>query len=188
MKEVTVEEYVRALDKMKKNHRDRVGILGELGATGLGLTAGIALSGTIAGAVGVSTLAGSTVLASVLGGVLVTATPVGWVLASAAAGGALVLAAAKMIRSGEKCDMLKELNIREIEERIKNMRQEALQTSDHEAKMPKVITSIQHLVANSHMTQEKATALLSGIEKKQINVNDAFQLLEDLVSENNQTK
>ena len=107
MKKLSLEEYVRALEKMKRSPRDRLGILGELGATGIGVTAGIAVSGAAAGVAGAATLAGSTTLASVLGGIFVTATPIGWVVGAAAAGGTLAYAATKAIRSGSKAEFLK---------------------------------------------------------------------------------
>ena len=35
MKKLSMEEYIHALEKMKRSPRDRLGILGELGVTGL---------------------------------------------------------------------------------------------------------------------------------------------------------
>lgn len=92
MKKLSIEEYIRALEKMKRSPRDRLGILGELGVTGMGVTTGIALSGTVAVAAGTATLAGSTTLASLLGGIFVTTTPVGWVVGSAVVCGSLAYA------------------------------------------------------------------------------------------------
>ncbi len=183
MNKPTVEEYVQALEKMKQSPRDRVGILGELGVTGLGVTAGFALSGTVAGVAGVTTLAGSTTLASVLGGVIVTTTPVGWVVGAAVAGGAIAYAASNLVRSGGKCDTLKKLTMLELEQRIRLLRQEARLSSTHDEKMPKVITGIQYLVANFHITQEKSTELLAAIEKGGISVDDAFDLIQGFISQ-----
>lgn len=183
MGKITIEEYVRALEKMKKNPRDRLGILGELSVTGIGLTAGAAVSGTVAAAAGAATIAGSTTLASILGGVFVTTTPVGWVVGITLAGGALAYSAGKLVRSGGKCDLLKKISIRELEERINSMRQEALLTPVHDAKMSKVITSIQYLISNSQMGQVKATEILEAIEKKKFSVDEAFELLQAIVSD-----
>lgn len=183
MKKLTIEEYVCALEKMKQSPRDRIGILAELGVTGLGVTAGVALSGSIAAAAGAATLAGSSTLASYLGGVLVTTTPVGWVVGAAVAGGCLAYAASKLVRSGGKCDLRKKINIRELEERIKAMRQEASCTPVHDEKILKVITSIQYLVLNSYLEQGKATEILAAIEKKTMSVDEAFALLEAIADE-----
>lgn len=183
MRRLSVEEYVCALEKMKNNQRDRFGILGELGVTGLGVTAGVAASGAVAAAAGAATLAGSTTLASILGGIFVTTTPVGWVVGAAVAGGTLAYSAGKLVRSGGKCDMLKRISIRELEQRINSMKQEALSTPVHEKKMAKVITSIQYLIANSQMRQEKATEILEAIEKRKLSVDEAFELLQAIVNE-----
>ncbi len=183
MKKQTLDEYLKALEKMKQSPSDRLGILGELGVTGLGLTTGFALSGTIAGAAGVATFAGSTTLASVLGGLFVTTTPVGWVIGAALVGGSVAYGVGKLVRSGGKCDMLRNLSMREIEQRIRILRQEAQCSSTHDERMPKIISGIQYLVANLHITQKKATELLAAIEKGHISVDDAFQLIQGFINQ-----
>ena len=183
MKNLTIEEYLCALEKMKQNPRDRVGILGELGVTGLGVTAGVALSGSIAAIAGTATFAGSTTLASIVGGIFVTATPVGWVVGSAVAGGTLAYAAVKLVRSGAKCDTRRKINIRDLEERILKLKQEAECVPDHNEKMKKVLTSIQYLVSNLYIGQDKATDLLGAIEKKNMSVDEVFEILQAVVNE-----
>lgn len=184
MKKLSLEEYVGALEKMKRSPRDRLGILGELGATGIGVTAGVAISGAAAGVAGAATLAGSTTLASVLGGIFVTTTPVGWVVGAAAAGGALAYAATKAIRSGSKSDFLKMRTIRDIEGRIRSLRAAALNDDSQDKKIAEIITTIQILVANYRLTQEKGTEILAAVEAKQLSVTEAFDLLQALLLEN----
>jgi hypothetical protein len=180
----TEHDFVKdALEKMKNNPRDRIGILGELGVTGLGVTAGIALSGSIAAAAGGATLAGSTTSASILGGIFVTTTPVGWIVGAALAGGSLAYAASQLVRSGGEFDVRKKITVRELEERIQTMRQEANGSTVHNEKMSKIITSIQYLVSNLYIEQDKATELLAAIEKKSISVDEAFELLEAIAKE-----
>jgi hypothetical protein len=77
----------------------------------------------------------------------------------------------------------KKTNIRELEERIKAMRQEASCTPVHDEKILKVITSIQYLVLNSYLEQGKATEILAAIEKKTMSVDEAFALLEAIADE-----
>ena len=69
--------------------------------------AGAALSGVAAGAVGATSLLGSTSLAGLLGGVFVTTTPVGWVIGSAAIAGAAGYGVVKLIRSGSQQDRVR---------------------------------------------------------------------------------
>jgi len=128
MKKPRVDEYLEALQRMKKSPRDRVGVFGELGVTGVGVAGGAAASGTIAGAFGATTILGSTTLGSLLGGVFVATTPVGWAIGSALVGGVIAYGAAQWVRSGSKFDTLKALDIRELEQRIERIRHEALRT------------------------------------------------------------
>ena len=182
MKKLSIEEYVRALEKMKRSPRDRLGILGELGATGIGVTAGVAISGTAASVAGVATLAGSTTLASVLGGIFVTATPVGWVFGAAVVGGSLAYAATKAIKSGSKADHLRVRTIREIEERIRSLRDAARNDDTDNQKFAEIISSVQILVVNHRLTQAKGTEILAAVEAKHIGVSEAFDLLQTLLT------
>lgn len=183
MKTLCLDDYLKALDKMKRSQRDRIGTLGDLGVTGLGVAGGIAVSGASAAAVGVATLAGSTTLASIFGGFLVVTTPVGWVIGSAAVGGALAYGMAALVRSGGKYDTLKALNIRELELRVEQSRKKADRSALREPKLRQVITSVQCLVANGHMTQESATDFIGAVEKEHTSVDEAFDLIQALLKE-----
>jgi hypothetical protein len=61
MPELTTDDYIQALEKMKQSPNDRIGILGSLGATGLGAAAG----GGIVAVLGTTT-ATTTVAATIL--------------------------------------------------------------------------------------------------------------------------
>jgi hypothetical protein len=183
MKKLSMEEYIHALEKMKRSPRDRLGILGELGVTGLGVTTGVAISGTVAGVAGAATLAGSTALASLLGGVFVTTTPVGWIVGSAVVCGSLAYTLGKRVRSGSKCDTIKAQTIKELESRIAAMKKEAKLSQDDDEKMANVITTIQHLVVNRCLTQDKGTEILAAVEKKRLDIDEAFELLQGLLIE-----
>ena len=88
-----------------------------------------------------------------------------------------------MVRSGSRFDTLKGLDIRELEQRIEKIRLEASQTTLRPRKLNKVITGVQYLVANGHLTQEKATTLLAAVEKRRLSVDDAFAQIQALVEE-----
>lgn len=183
MKHLSEKEYMSALEKMKRSPRDRIGILGELGVTGLGAAAGAAVSGAAAGAAGAATLAGSTTLASILGGVFVTTTPVRWVVGSVAAGAGLGYAASKLVRSGGKADVYKIYSIRELEERIRTIQAQAAGSTSFEEQFRRVITAVQHLVASGKLSQEKSTEIIVGIQQHRIDVDEAFGIFESLMRE-----
>lgn len=178
---LSVDEYIEALERMKRSPRDRIGILGELGATGLGGVAGAVIAGTVAAAAGATTLFGSSTLASMLGGILVTTTPVGWVVGGAVLGGAIGYGIAKLVRSGGECDAIRIMNMRELEVRIREKRKQAQLATKQEDKMIKIIEGIQLLVKNQKINQEDSIDLLAGIEKGNITVDYAFQTIQELI-------
>ena len=181
MTKQTLDDYLEALERMKRSPRDRVGVLGELGVTGIGVAGGLAASGTIAGAFGATTILGSTTLGSLLGGVFVATTPVGWFIGSALAGGALAFGAARLVSNGSRFETLKKLDIAELEQRIEKLRQSADRSPLRQKKMREVITGVQYLVANGRLTQSKATDLLAAIQKKHLSIDDAFQQIRAFV-------
>jgi len=181
MKPLTEKQYVAALEKMKSSPRDRIGILGELGVTGLGAAAGAALSGAAAGVAGVATLAGSSTLASILGGVFITTTPIGWVVGSVAAGAGLGYAASKLVRSGGKSDVYRVYSIRDLEARISQLKAKSVDVVTCEEKFRQVITGLQYLMVNGRVSQEKATELIVGVQQQKIAIDEVFQIIEQLI-------
>lgn len=177
-KQLSVDEYINALERMKKSPRDRVGILGDLGTAGLGGLAGAGVAGTVASVAGASTLLGSTTVASVLGGVIVTTTPVGWVVGSVIVGGAIGYSVSKLVRSGGKSDAVRQMNIRELSERIQELRNRVKDNDKHNDKMKEILESLQLLVKNAKVSQEDSTGLLMSIEKGNITVDSAFDIIQ----------
>ena len=117
VKDLSKEDYLNALDKLKG--RDRIGVTGEVLATSIAGAGGVAAAGTIASAAGASTLLGSSALGTVLGGVFVTATPIGWIVGCTAAAGVMGYGVAKLVKSGQKGDSSREKHRNAILERIK---------------------------------------------------------------------
>lgn len=181
MGKLSNDQYIQALEKMKNSPRDRVGILGELGVTVIGAGAGVAASGAIATAVGASTLLGSSTMGSLLGGIFVTTTPVGWVIGSAIGIGALAYGATKLVKSGGKSEAIKEMNIRELTEKISQKKRESEKTSVTEEKYKRLIESLQLLVINKRITQEKSNELLMNIENGRISADFAFNTIQGML-------
>jgi len=172
---LSADDYIKALEKMKNSPRDRIGILGELGATGLGGLAGIGIAASAASAAGVATIAGSTTLGTILGGVFITSTPVGWVVGSIMLGGAIGYGASKLVKSGAKSDQVKQMNINELSERLKELNIQANTTNKINDKMCKFIEGLQILVENNKITQNESTELIASIERGSIEIDAAFK-------------
>ena len=180
-KSLTTEQYIEALEKMKKSPRDRLGILGELGATGLGGAAGAGLAGAAATSAGVATIFGSSTLGSVLGGIFVTSTPVGWVAGSVALGGALGYGISKVVSGGGKSDAIKQMNIRELQDKIKNLQRQAHGEKKDNNKVKRVIEGVQLLIENEKISQDDATRLLAGIQNGSTSVDFVFDAVNEML-------
>lgn len=181
-KKVTINEYINALEKMKKSPDDRIGILGKLGVTGLGGIAGASAAGTVATTAGVATLFGSSTLASLLGGIFVTTTPVGWVVGGIALGGTVGYGISKVVSNGGKSNAIKEMNILELKEKISKLREQSKDPRKPNDKMVKIIEGLQLLIKNKKISQQESTDLLSGIEKNSITVDFAFDTIKEILN------
>ncbi|MFP3978708.1 hypothetical protein [Marinobacter sp. KMM 10035] len=179
---LTAEEYIRALEKMKKSPRDRIGVLGELGASGLGGVAGAGLAAAAASTAGAATIFGSSTLGTILGGVFVTTTPIGWVVGSVAVGGAVGYGISKLVSSGGKSDAIKQMNILELQTRIKVLQNQSQHLHKSNEKMKKVIEGIQLLIKNNKISQDESTDLLAGIEKGNMTIDFVFNTINEILS------
>ncbi|MBK6348450.1 MAG: hypothetical protein IPF50_00915 [Proteobacteria bacterium] len=170
MRPPKVDDYLAALEKMKKSRRDRIGVLGELGVTGIGAAAGWFAAAVI----------GAKVITVFGIGITVAATPIGWVIGSAALAGGAAYGIAGLVRGGGKYDTLKELSIRELEQRIEQLSRASKRSLGREPKMKNLISSLQLLVANGRLSQDETTDLLAAVEKGHVTINVAFEQIKAL--------
>lgn len=177
----TIEEYLQALENLKSSPNDKIGVLGELGVTGIGIGTGVAASGTIASAAGASTLLGSSTLGSLLGGMFVTTTPFGWVVGSAVAAGALAYGATKLVRSGGKADGKKELAISNLKTKISKKQNEAKKSNLNQDKKDRLIEALQYAVYCKKITPEKSDEIMKNVSNGRISFDFAFQTIQKMV-------
>jgi alanine dehydrogenase len=181
MANLSNEQYIQALEKMKNSPRDRVGILGELSATAIGAGAGVAAAGTIATAAGASTLLGSSTLGSLLGGVLITTTPVGWIIGAGIGLGALGFAAAKLAKSGGASDAIKSMSMSELKKKIEENKIQSRAASSDEDKYKKLVESLQLLIKNNRISQQQSRELLNNIQNGRISADSAFSMIQRML-------
>lgn len=91
----------------KLDSRDRVGVAGEILAALGGVAGGTATAGTLAAAVGVTTIPVLTSAAGWFGIAVFSATPVGWIAGAGLAGGLIAYGVGKIIRSGGTQDQIR---------------------------------------------------------------------------------
>jgi hypothetical protein len=175
-KQFSEEEYDEALTNAEG--RDKVGILGEVLATGVGTVGGLAGSGVIASVAGVTTTTfmGSSLLGGVLGIGAVT-TPVGWVIGCAVAGTALTYSLTIMIKSGVHNDRVRNEVINEIKKRKK---EEILQKR-RSAHIDQLKGLLDTCVSQSKLTKEKSAQLLALATNNKLNVLIALKRVKALL-------
>ena len=178
MKKLSTHEYVAALEKMKSNPKDRVGIVGGLATSVLGIVAGAGVAGPLATGMGAATIFGSSTLGGILGGVFVAKTPAGWVFGAAVVGGALGYGAIKMIRSGTKSDVIKDGHIEELESLIAERQAAVVTNKDLETERVAVIDRLQILIGTGEISQEKSTKLLAAMQEGTIHPSAILVSLE----------
>ena len=172
-----VDAYVKALEKLKG--RDRVGVGGEIVATGAATAAGAAASGTVASALGASTLLGSSTLgSSLLGGRFVTTTPVGWVVGSALAAGALGYGISKVCRSGGKNDQIRRTHERTLRAKVEEARK--VDSSKHG--YDEFIDTLKLAVTSKLLTPEKSDRLIGLVNDGKLGVDMATRRVQAMIS------
>ena len=154
MKQLSKQDYIKALRKLEKSPSDRVGTLGALGVAATGASAGVLGASAIASFFGASTILGSTGLASLAGGVLVATTPIGWVLGTVAAGTAAAYGISKLVSSGGVNDERKKTAIKGLKTQIDSYAQEVKKTKSSE-QIGKVAGAFALLLENNLMKKKK---------------------------------
>ncbi len=164
-------DYKKALKKIEKNPKDRIGIIGKLGLMGMGGAAGA----------GIAMAAGGSALFTIAGvGFGVVAAPVGLVAGTAAVGVVLVYGLSKLYSSGVKSDVKTQENIRKLREEIsKTIAKQKFGTDEDISKLVKVY---QELISLEAISEEKVQDLLVSINNNKIDFvfayTTALELLE----------
>jgi hypothetical protein len=105
-----------AISKLSKS--DRVGKAREL----LNVVSGAAARATAPGAVGATTILGSSTLAGALGGISVASMRVGWIAGCVLAGGAVAYGVSEMIKSGRVNGQLRTEMVDRLTTRLQGLR------------------------------------------------------------------
>ena len=164
-------DYKKALKKIEKNPKDRIGIIGKLGLMGMGGAAGA----------GIAMAAGGSALFTIAGvGFGVVAAPVGLVAGTAAVGVVLVYGLSKLYSSGVKSDVKTQENIRKLREEInKTISKQKFGTDEDISKLAKVY---QELISLEAISEEIVKDLLVSINNNKIDFvfayTTALELLE----------
>ena len=97
-KTLTKEQLLKGIEQLEKKPTDKVGILADIGITGVGAVLGAAGAGVLATAAGATSIPVLTTVGSWVGVTLVGATPIGWVVGTAAAGAAVAYGVSRLVK------------------------------------------------------------------------------------------
>lgn len=170
-------EYRAALARIKKQQRDRLGVLGEIGLHGLGAAAGYAASASVANAFGATTLLGSSWLGGLLGGLFVTTTPVGWVVGSTVAGAAAASLVARLIRSGRDSDGQRRMMVATLKQRLAQRQQEEEQHPGPASRTAELENVLKILVQRGRINRELSDAVLLAVRQGHMTVEYALEAI-----------
>ncbi|EAQ96921.2 YcjF family protein [Congregibacter litoralis] len=162
-------------------------------STSLGVTGGVAASGSVAAAVGATTILGSSTLGGALGGIFIATTPIGWVVGAGLAGGALGYGATRLIRNGEVQDRAK----KSIYERLKKRLASAETSSGYEAIDVPIqqfeidnkdsyydfVKQLRKAVSSRTISSEPAERLLGSVTSGAMGIQEAKSILGNTQSE-----
>jgi Na+/glutamate symporter len=165
-------EYKKALKKIEKNPKDRIGIIAKLGLMGMGGAAGT----------GIAMATGGSALVTIAGVSFgVVAAPVGLVAVAAAGGVVLVYGLTKLYSSGVKSDIKTQENIRKLKEEInKTIAKQKFGTDEDISKLTKVY---QELISLEAISEELVKDLFVSIENNKIDFVFAYKTALELLEQ-----
>jgi hypothetical protein len=180
-KEVTKKQLLRVIDDLEASPSDRVGILGNVGITSVGIGLGAAAAGTVATIAGATSIPVVTATASWLGVTAVAATPVGWVIGVAIAGGALAYGVSRLIRSGGLSEGRKRELLQVYKERLQEVKRREQAQEIAVPDRNRFITFLREMIENDAITPKKAFQLIEAVERGAMPLSQAYSLVAGLL-------
>ena len=180
---VTKNQLLKLIDELEIRPTDKGRILGDIGITVIGAGLGVAAAGSVAAAVGATSIFGVTSAASWLGLTVVAATPVGWILGIAAAAGASAFAVSRLIRNGATAEGKKAelLNKYREEAQLVAAKEEAGSITDKDR--TNFTVALRDLIAHDVILPDVATHLIAQVERGGLPISKAFELIGELLKD-----
>ncbi len=175
-------QLLKMIDELETNPRDRLRILGDAGITVIGAGLGAAAAGTVATAVGATSIFGLTTAAGWFGVTAIAVTPVGWVIGGAAAAAAAAYGVSRLIRGGGLAEGRKLELLQKYREDSRGIEAKERAGSIAVEDRTRFILSLRELIDKSAMAPEKAFKLIEHVEQGHIPLSQAFSLIQALLS------
>jgi hypothetical protein len=180
---ITKDQLLKMIDGLEKNPEDKIRLLGDTGITIVGTGFGAAAAGSIAGAVGATSIFGLTAVAELVGVSVFASTPVGWIVGTAIVGGILVYGISRLIRDGGLAEGRKLELLQQYRKAVKDMAAKERADSITESDKNAFIIAIRELIDKDVIAPEEATDLIEHVEQGRIPLSQAFSMIESLLAE-----
>lgn len=178
---VSKKQLLKVIAELERAPHDRVGILGEVGISTLGLGLGAASAGTVASIAGATSVPVLTTAAGWVGVTAVAATPLGWSLGVAAAGGALAYGISRWIRSGAMSEGRKRELLKLYQERLIELEDKERAADRSQEDRSAFISSLREVIEKDVISTDRAFRLIEAVEAGKITVPDAYRLVNGLL-------
>lgn len=182
-KTVTREQLLKTIEELEKNPHDKLGILGDVGIVAVGTGLGALGAGAVATAAGATAIPVLTAVGSWAGLTLVAATPVGWVLGTAAAGGAAAYGISRLVKGSGYTEGKKKAMLIQYKERKKEMEAKERASTIEDTDRTKFHIALKEPLKLNLISAEDAQDLIKAVEGGFIPLSEAYQRVQDLISE-----
>jgi len=177
-KKISKKELLKAIKQLEKNPNDRVKILGEVGVAGVGAVG----AGAVAAFVGASSTA-IPIYTALTGAALTVAAPITLVAGAAVAGGLATYGVVKLVSGGAA----QEAKRREIKKQLEKQLHD-LEAQERKAELTisnknDFIIFLKTPLEQNLVTAEQAQQLIDLVETGQVPLQEAYQLLKDILDE-----
>jgi polyhydroxyalkanoate synthesis regulator phasin len=174
-KSVTKKQLLKMLEQLKKNPKDKIGILGDVGITVLGA---IGAGGAVAAA---GTTVSIPIITALTGIGMVVAAPVGMVAGAAVAGGAVAYGVSRLIKSGGFNEGKQKQLLNECEKRLRDIEAKERASSLEDNDKTRFHIFLEEPLKLDLISAEDAQGLIMAVENGQMSLHDAYHYVEDVI-------
>lgn len=173
-KKLSKEELLKAIEQLEKNPHDRINFLTDIGAIGVGAMG----AGAAAFAFGGTT-------ASILFGLVTipVAAPAAVVAGAAVLGGAALFGVKRFLVDGTKEEGKRDEMLRYLKDQLREIEKEERKSTISDQDKTKFYSLLKEPLQLDLISAEDAQKLMESVEKGELLLSDAYQLVIDILSE-----
>lgn len=173
-KKLTKEELLKAIEQLENNPDDRINFLTDIGAVGIGAVG----AGAAAFAFGGTTT-------SILFGLVTipVAAPIGVIAVGAALGGAALFGAKRFLFDGTSQQGKREEMLRQLKDKLQEIENEERKSTISDEDKTEFYSFLKEPLKLDLISAEESQKLMELVEKGELSLSDAYQLVIDILSE-----